>query len=274
MRQGAAENVFWIDPKRHYAITRVQTYWSGQLRFEARSRLKRFGDVWFPETVEFYRFDHDNMATPAKVVCVRAAKFNTPDLPDDLSPADIGITPDHTIQVCDRSGREVGTARWTGKELVGFGDFRTADPEDLSRGLVLASAGGAEPVAGDVVVRPAERVRTRLSAWEKYTLDFVDRYRLDRQQAERAWLILWQSQTDTQRVLTAEKGAAETIERLASRLPKANGQQRSALREQIRQLSDRLEQRIEAIFQKRLKPGLERLPTRAQRRAAEHAASP
>ncbi len=269
MRQGEAENVFWIDPKRDYAITRVQRYWSGQLRFEARSRLKRFGDVWFPEVVEFYRFDHDNMATPAKVVRVRAAKFNTPDLPDDLTPADIGITPNHGIQVCDRSGREVGTARWTGKELVGFGDFLTTDPEDLPRGLVLASAGTSEPITSDVVVRPHDQVRTRLSAWERYTLDFIDRYRLDRQQAQRAWLILRQSQTDAQRVLTTEKRTVQTIERLASRLPKTEARQRGALREQIRKLSARLEQRLDAIFKTRLKPGLERLPTRAQRRAAE-----
>ncbi len=274
MRQGDVENVFWIDPKRDYAITRVQTYWSGELRFEARSRLKRFGDVWFPEVVEFYRFDHDNMATPAKVVRVRAAKFNTPDLPDDLSPADIGITPNHAIQVCDRSGREIGTARWTGTELVGFGDFRPAEPEDLPPGLVLASAGGGEPVAGEVFMRPGEQVRTRLSAWERYTLEFIDRYKLDRQQAQRAWLVLRQSQAEAQRVLTREKAVVERIERLSAQMAKADVQQRASLRDQIAKLSARIDQRLDAIFEKRLKPGLERLPTRAQRRAAQGSDSP
>lgn len=108
-------------------------------------------------------------------------------------------------------------------------DWREPWPEDLdtpSEPLPLASQPSSHP----------------LTDWEKYTLDFIRRYKLDDEQSQKALSILKQCQ-DRRRLIEAIHRQSEGAKN----------------------------EHIEWIFSKVLKPRLERLPTRRQRAEANQA---
>jgi hypothetical protein len=192
-------------------------------------------------------------------VKVLKARVNDPSLPRTFRPEDIDIddgmdlslmgvappasaTPGFPVCYCQgeiidvwqmgerirsgavKLGRNTATAQ--AKAEMGL-DWRQPWPEDLdtpSEPLPLASQPSSRP----------------LTDWEKYTLDFIQRYNLDDEQSQKALSILKQCQ-DRRRSIEAIHRQSEGAKN----------------------------EHIEWIFSKVLKPRLERLPTRRQRAEAE-----
>ncbi len=114
--------------------------------------------------------------------------------------------------------------------------------------------------------RPARVDDDYASQWERYVEDFITRYKLDDGQTERARAILKDCQEQANRHMQRAKPRIDQLER---QMEKTGSEERAAkLRERLDQQKQRLLQPIGIIFESRLKPSLEKLPTRAQRAAA------
>lgn len=112
--------------------------------------------------------------------------------------------------------------------------------------------------AGSRHLPPASQLAPPPTDWEIYTSNFIARYRLDERQSEKAWALL----------RNCENARKEVIERFERRLNslKADAENASARREELVKESGHEQDRI---FESRLKAGLEKLPSSAQRKAVE-----
>lgn len=121
--------------------------------------------------------------------------------------------------------------------------------------------------------RPTPRTPSRStgsdfeSEWERYVREFIEKYQLDEAQTQRAQAILKDCQEQAQNYLQRRKAALEQLDKRDKDLGSsaADAQARQRLREQ----RERILAPVNRIFEERLKPRLEKLPTRQQRDAAE-----
>jgi hypothetical protein len=105
--------------------------------------------------------------------------------------------------------------------------------------------------------------------WAQYVREFIERYRLNDEQSQKAMAILAGCQRRADQVLARQK---PQLTALVLKLEEARKRgERTALRELTDQING-LREPINKIFQTELKPRLEPLPTRAQREAAERSA--
>ncbi|HMQ15168.1 MAG TPA: hypothetical protein PKC49_04265 [Phycisphaerae bacterium] len=104
--------------------------------------------------------------------------------------------------------------------------------------------------------------------WETYVRDFIRRYQLDQDQCEKAGAILLECQKRAQEIVARRRNdLAEIVSKLLDASEAGKAEEAARFR---RQLQDGLRP-IEAIFEQSLKPRLEKLPTREQRKRAEEA---
>lgn len=131
------------------------------------------------------------------------------------------------------------------------------------------------------------------SEWEKYVREFIQKYQLNDEQTQRANAILAECETAAERVMTSKKSDLERIEKREGELkaaggptaakpagdPKAASEAKAATDGKNKELAELTKRRdellapINRIFEDQLKPKLEKLPTRAQRKAAEEKSS-
>jgi hypothetical protein len=110
------------------------------------------------------------------------------------------------------------------------------------------------------------------SQWEQYVREFVQRYQLDDEQTQRANSILKDCQDEARRIMEKRK---PEIERLDKKLQSVAESKDAGGADKLKEMAEVSRQRtklmepIGEIFEKQLKPRLEKLPTRAQRQAAE-----
>jgi len=117
--------------------------------------------------------------------------------------------------------------------------------------------------------------------WDRYVEEFIRKYRLDDAQKQQAHAILNDCKKQAERYLQSRKALLERIEQKTRTLkqPTDKKANKKSIKDRGKQLADLAKQRekllepIQRIFERQLKPRLERLPTRAQRRAAEQAKS-
>lgn len=110
------------------------------------------------------------------------------------------------------------------------------------------------------------------SAWEKYVREFIARYKLNDEQAQKAHAVLDDCQSQADRYLLGRQAELEKLDRQVEGLKKSKDKQKSKKLSALTNQRNKLMAPIDRIFENQLKPRLERLPTRAQRRAAELAA--
>ncbi len=282
---------WYIDPAKDYNVVRAERYDDGVRTKYSVSRLERFGDVWFPAEVAFY---HAGWTDPVKRIVVRSAVLNDPSLPKRLTPAALELEPGVTFMIAEPGKQRPAGMVWSGRRLVSMRQWHemerrgevTPGPTVLAwrrkaQRLLAEQTGGqarpaGHPQAAEVVPAPPEEA-SRSSGpsasapadpWYLYTMRFIERYRLDEAQRQQAWAIY----RDCRRL--ADARLAQLRPRLRSiqqKLAATAGQDDSAGLIRLRQELSELTAPIDAIFEKRLKPRLERIPTRAQRRAAEKA---
>ena len=265
-----ARIVWHIDPSVGWNATRVELWSGDQCRLAVESQYERVGDVFLPVSVAFYNADGDIYCLDT----VHEAEVNTADLPRDLVPEHIGIEPGMTVYV-HRQNAPV-------QRLIYAGDGELLPPDEYWRreargelrvGPKLAAARRGEQLATRipdpkevyrrvVELRRRRRVKADADPWLIYTRRFIEHYALDAEQRQKAMQILRACQLERDHYL---RGVRRELQQLQAALEQAEDPQR---RQELESRLTRLQAPVSQIFERKLKPRLERLPTRAQRRAA------
>ncbi|MFN0134868.1 MAG: hypothetical protein ACKVS9_01980 [Phycisphaerae bacterium] len=108
--------------------------------------------------------------------------------------------------------------------------------------------------------------------WEKYTKDFIAKYELNEEQRQKALTILKDCQDNATKVAVGKKTELEEIEKRENELKTSQDAGKSKELGELTKRRDAALKPIGDIFENQLKPRLDRLPTRAQRKAADDAA--
>ncbi len=108
------------------------------------------------------------------------------------------------------------------------------------------------------------------SEWERYVREFIEKYKLDDAQQERARAVLKDCQEQAQHVMRRRKSE---LDRLDEKIKGLTGNNEAAKIKELGELNQQRTKLLEPIsdIEKQLKAKLEKLPTRAQRQAAEQA---
>ncbi|HWP02964.1 MAG TPA: hypothetical protein VNL96_05880 [Gemmatimonadaceae bacterium] len=273
---GEVVTTWRIDANKGWNPVGVTLEMAGEVIAESRVELHQFGENWFPSRAEYFRKGYMSGREAAEVLEIHSAVFNDPSLPEFLTPGDIGVDVGHTILL-----RRVGQTEsfgWDGRELVPSQEFNTR----LVSGEVVLGRRFLENAARLTAMDRAWRESRRsapqpttvsLSEWERYTLDFIARHGLSEEQRQVALRVLRRCQDEAAQVARGISGKLKTLddeERAARSLPETVRSSKLVLLAQHR---TKLLAPVESIFETRLKPGLEKIPTRAQKLAAEAARS-
>lgn len=254
------------------------------------------GEVVSRSTVE-YQLLEDGTAIPVKAefrsgkegqldcsVDVDHAAVNEAGQPVSLTPEDIGVSNGVAIFYQQGHPRSHQPPRV----------FCEGEAVTIEQYTWLLRNVGVKPSAPLIRINPElveqyERVRARaqgavasqpasqpvLGEWERYTLAFIERYRLDQDQRQRAMAILRECQ---QRGWGHVGRVKEKLEYLDRRAAEATRLESAGERDQefkaIAESRASLLKPLDLIFERQLKPRLERLPTRAQRAASSAKTAP
>lgn len=260
---------WWIDPKRDWNAVRITAVHEGTTLRETRISLRQFDGVWYPDTVLNFNSGYKNGTEPAEVIRVVSASFNDPKHPSRFIPADIGIESGMTIQ---RPLEPPGTPLlfFDGKSATGEEEYR----RKLKRGEVqpgptlVRSWASAQADAIQRLLEDTSVEKRHETIWAEYVRKFVVRYQLDAEQADKAILILHECEDRAREYVQRKKRDFEELERAVV----ANAAEEPPDPDKSNRLGRReveLMAPIQEIFERQLKPRLEKLPTRAQRRSAE-----
>ncbi|MFO0836888.1 MAG: hypothetical protein U1D55_00050 [Phycisphaerae bacterium] len=120
-----------------------------------------------------------------------------------------------------------------------------------------------------IAVRPAPPVKPHESEWEQYVRQFIERYKLDDQQSQKAYTILNDCKAAAEKITRGNEGEIEQLDKRKTELAASKDANKAKELAKIEEQRKKLLEPLTRIFEQQLKPRLERLPTRAQRKAAE-----
>lgn len=278
-QDGDYRTVWWLDPRRDFNPVRVRSESDRGLVGEVRITLDKFDDVWFPREIAAYRADAAGDEAPVQILSVTAASFNQPTQAKALTPADAGFEPGLLL--------DVWPPQTTGPQIIWDGEKPVPDTEfleriragQIKRGARNRAAHDALPPVPPEMMEAAQRglrpdetgqgaLRGRVGRWRQYTEEFILRFALDEDQRQRARQILADCENRGSDYLTRNH------ERFADATRDLEEARRAGARDERLRIRERLNDLLaplDRIFDDVLKPRLERLPTRAQRDAADAA---
>ncbi|MFH1748786.1 MAG: hypothetical protein ABIG44_17265 [Planctomycetota bacterium] len=263
---GAGVYLFLLDPERGWNPVRYAFLNNDQVVREVRSTLKQYGDVWFPERIELYDREHEGGEEPTYVIDVLSASFNEPDHPKRLTPESIGIEvgTNITVEEWGSSIRRIGMFGWDKKKLVPLKElFERIRAGELETGPQTRAAAEHDQAKGAGM----ELFETE---WERYVRRFIDKYRLNEQQAEQAYKILRHCQERGQQHLSRHQDEIDRIRAELRDLSDVSQPKQIKRAETLGRLKEqmlRIQAPVNQIFYGELVPRLQKLPTRAQRQA-------
>jgi hypothetical protein len=141
---------------------------------------------------------------------------------------------------------------------------RTAVPPAATPSAPAPVGRRAAPAAS-----PAAAGKDFESAWEQYVRQFIERYRLDAEQQDRAYRILRACQQQAARYMRSKAATLEKLDKDLQQLGTSKEKDKLQRLSEISNQRNKLLAPINDIFEHQLKPRLEKIPTRAQRQAAE-----
>ncbi len=269
--RSGGKTTWHIDAERGWNPQRVEFVGPGGSVWESISTLEKFGSTWFPTEVRYV-----TNGTVTETVTVTHAELFGENAPTRFSPTDIGFEPGETVGVDgDRTPK-----RWSGDGLVTFEEWDAQvarGDRDWGPRLKRMFERGFESeydTPEDIELRKLHARESRANAairrhqdlWERYTRDFIARYKLEQEQSEKAWTIYFSCRGEADKHLQRVRPEAM---RLATELEAAREKKDESKIAECDAKLKKLAEPIEEIFEKALKPRLDKLPTRAQRRAAE-----
>lgn len=304
-RTQSANVHWWIDSARDWHILRTRIEFpDGTTIGEQEYELRRFDGRWFPARIVDYAGGKAS-GRISQDIQILAAEFNRPEHPQVLTPESIGIEPGTPLQYMFLEPPNHAPV-WDGSGVVSMNEFydrvrageAALGPTLLrERARVVArSERLARVEAAAAVTSTAATWRDIEAAWERYTRQFVERYRLEDKQAEQAGRICAACQQQAREFIDRNRDKLEALDRdreadapdaappadradtdapLSDDAPVADAappsDEKTERAESRSRRPDRRTQllaRIDEIFDQRLKARLLTLPTDAQRDAA------
>ncbi len=268
--------VWYIDPDLGWNATRAEYWYGDSLQYETLTEYEEINGVFFPVSSAHINADGDMYALQT----VHEAEVNTPELPRDLVPEHIGIETGMFVFV--QNNPEVKTQHnyvGDGKTLPAKEFWEKVRKGEIELGPKTQADLAGRPVPHSVpdpkeVRRQIEELRKRtfqeraLDEWEKYTLAFIRRHELDDEQQQKAMQILRMCQLERDHYL---RGKRRKLEAAEAEVKNAADQR---ARQQAEEKIQTLRAPIGRIFENKLKPRLDRLLTRAQRKQAAQTSQP
>ena len=263
-----------INPDRGWNVERA-TFDVGPIHQEVLCNLKQYGNVWLPETTD-YRLNGETTAT----VRIESASLNQPGDAKQFTLTDIGMEAGMDISCQDSAEERAKRPTWNGDEVCSSDTWMA----DVKSGKRQWGPRLMKLIRGEPVERPyetEEQRRRRLLArakmgvrsalnrhqclWSKYVADFIERHELNEDQTHKAQAILSDCQAKAeQKTMHLRMRCAPLLTELDARGELKPDQQR-----RLDGLLGSVREAVDKIFTTQLKPRLERLPTRAQKEAAE-----
>jgi hypothetical protein len=273
-----ARTSWHLDPERKWAAVRVVTTQErrrndGSVRQEEWSvdnELREFDGVWLPVR-STYTLDGEIK----EVVEIAHAELNHPNDPQQLTPGDIGI--EAGIQVATQGGGKSGA--WSGDEILDMDEFHRRRESGLLKPgsvyqAILDKGHWESPYETETdrdrrglsraKMETRADLRQHVGLWEAYVKQFILQYDLNDEQQQKALLILEECQRAVAPYLQRTEGRWNELRSELKAVGRNDAKQAAALHDQM----DRLREPIERIFANKLKPRLDRIPSRAQRKAA------
>lgn len=265
--------VWYIDPEKNWSCVRAQAIVGGVVRSECVTQCQKTeSGVWFPASVDYYAANME----PLVHIDVTSAKINTPDLPHRLTPDFIGLGSCMQVVVADTPGT-------TGQVMKYVADGKLATLDEYGE-LLRAGKTAVDPrmIKRDeerqrerVEFSTAEHARTERSKklaetaatqpddeWEHYTAAFIRKFGLDAEQSQKAMSALLICQQRRDRYLKSRESMLAEIGKELLTTRDSDKRKSIAARLQL------LNRPVDEIFEKQLKPRLEKIPTRKQRQDA------
>jgi len=300
VQKRAGTTTYWLDADRGWSPVRVRNEHERYGWTESRSTLKKFDGVWFPQVVEFFSSRYKDGQEPEKIARVYSATFNRPEHPQRLTPAHIGLEPGMHVLVRGADMEREMFGKWDGEKVVSTQEFarrlrrgEVTEGPNFIRAAVQASAKAAQEqlaaarAEGDVAAvwtgpMTADQARKALlltpkefeSLWEEYTRAFIKRYQLNEEQTQKALSILKSCQQQGDAHVNKHKSELDRLDHRIKALPNLKGEERAKAQAEVKREREKLLKPLNDIFEHQLKPRLDKLPTRAQRKAAEERPAP
>jgi len=273
--RSGATITWYINAERDWNAERIE-YRTSYAQWDMVASLRQWDGVWFPEETRYYvngKLKEKVVVTHAKLDQTKAARSFQPD--------DIGIESGYPVMAQNlppASGPNL--RRWGGDRIITHAEYVKevkANPAKLNPKLREQWSGTYH----DPYLTPTQQQamkadsRARLThyylhlhegVWERYVREFIQRYKLNDEQSQKAWLLLLECQRKADTLVSRDR--AKMTRLLNAWLQAREAGDKSEV-ERLSARFTRLRKPIDDLFSKRLKPGLERLPTRAQRKQAE-----
>lgn len=273
---------FWIDPQKDWAVVRTAMISPNHKVQESRAEYERFGGIWYCRQISYFRSNFKDGLEPYERLEVTRAVFNEPQQPASFTPVDIGLVTGTIVEMLDENYRRRAIKVWDGSglreqsdyaEAVAKGELKTSSVH--SAALQRRREENAALLQGRLSnLTAADTNWSRVeSEWERYTREFIERFKLTEEQAAQARRILSDCQDRARAFIDRRREDFEAVEKEASKVTFGEGLPLEHERE-IRSRIAILMKPVDEIFESRLKPALEKLPTAAQRAAAGQPAKP
>lgn len=291
-RESGSRTVWKLDPRRGNQPVQITHERAGNVVSEAHVVPRAYGENWFPERVEFYSAPRRTGDSPCHVIQILSFDVNSPAQPQTLTLEDIGVDSGFYVQVGDPAHQLGPLARWNGRAVVSDGEYRDGlraghevygprfeavlEENRRRRAEKIEAEAAQRDGSGPVTQRPAsgpERIDVRpadpndfFSEWRRYTEDFIVHYELKTEQAEHARLILTKSEELGREYVRRVDQRLKEFEKRHEESAKLSEPARTERLKELASERRKLLRPLDDIFETRLKPGLEKIPTREQRR--------
>lgn len=136
------------------------------------------------------------------------------------------------------------------------GDSKSSSVKTVGRPDAKASRGGGTGYEGE---------------WDKYLREFMEKYQLNPEQRQQAETILTDCKAQAQKIVASHKSQIEALDAKEAEVRKSTDKDKSKTLADLAKDKQKILEPIGKIFDGQLKPRLDRIPTRAQRKAAEEA---
>jgi hypothetical protein len=295
LEDGARRTDLWIDPQRGWNPVRVRFQNDGVVAWEVRSQLAKFGDRWFPELIETIRPRTATGEIPAYTIRVSELEVNAADHPKTLGPADIGVDVGREFLKHDADGKPVEIAFFDGAKLTSSDDFHAR----LRRGELKFGPNYRKALAqldreskkleetqdSNPAYLAFKKIRLRPvgswdwrdfeDSWSAYTERQVKLHQMSLEQAEAARRILRDCRERAAAHIRAHRAEYEQIESRVTAFEESNASADTPREaDRLAKAFAELHAPIDEIFESQLKPRIDALLTRDQRKRADEMRCP
>jgi len=273
-----AETTWHINPDKDWNAERVTYSYGGQVQAEAVCELRRFGTAWFPARTDYYQRNR-----LLESVVIESAQLNQPNDKGRFTLADMGAEAGTNVWIKNLPAKPGELLIWNGDDVTSsdrwFDDVDSGkrEPGPTWRRIRAGESYSSpyetdEQRAGRKIAEVTGRVRRAMNRhqtlWEIYVRTFIERYKLNDAQSQEADQLLAKCQERANAHLDRNKARWTTLQ------SKVEVAAKEGKTEEVKKLTEeigKLAAPLEEIFEKQLKPGLDKIPTRAQRKAVEEA---